>query len=52
MKAKKYEGTTTIRITKNVHDKIGELGKWGESMSDIIDRLIEDHYELERLKAK
>jgi predicted CopG family antitoxin len=50
-KARKYEGTTTIRITDEVHDGLAQVGHWGESMSDIIKRLIEEHYELEKLKG-
>jgi predicted CopG family antitoxin len=52
VKQKRFEGTTTIRITDEVHDKLAQVGRWGESLSDIIDRLIKEHYELERLKAK
>jgi predicted CopG family antitoxin len=49
VKQKRFEGTTTIRITDEVHDKLAQVGKWGESLSDIIDRLIQEHYELERM---
>jgi predicted CopG family antitoxin len=49
---KRFEDTTTIRIKDEVHDRLAQVGHWSESMSDIINRLIEEHYELERLKAK
>jgi predicted CopG family antitoxin len=49
-KKKRFEGSTTIRITDEVHDGLAKVGHWGESMSDIIGRLIDEHYELERLK--
>ncbi len=49
-KQKRFEGTTTIRIKDEVHDKLAQVGHWNESMSDIINRLIDEHYELERLK--
>jgi predicted CopG family antitoxin len=52
VKQKRFEGTTTIRITDEVHDELGKVGHWGESLSDIIDRLIKEHYELERLRSK
>jgi hypothetical protein len=44
---------TTIRIKDEVHDRLAQVGHWNESMSDIINRLIDEHYELERmLKGK
>jgi hypothetical protein len=49
-KNNKYEGTTTIRIRNEVHDGLAQVGHWGETMSDIIQRLIDEHYELERMK--
>ncbi len=49
-KKKRFEGSTTIRIKDEVHDRLVQVGHWSESMSDIIDRLIDEHYELERLK--
>jgi len=32
--------TTTIKITKKLYEKLKDEGKYGESMSDIIERLI------------
>lgn len=32
---------TTIRIDPEVRDQLGTIGKWGESQSDIVKRLIE-----------
>ena len=31
---------TTIKITKKLHEKLSGEGKYGESMSEIIERLI------------
>jgi hypothetical protein len=54
--SKKGEGgggrPTTIRINSTTHDKLAQLGHWGETLDDIVNRLIEEHYELERLKEK
>lgn len=56
MSSKKGEGgggrPTTIRINSTTHDKLAQLGHWGETLDDIVNRLIEEHYELERLKEK
>jgi hypothetical protein len=51
-KQKRFEGSTTIRIKDEVHDRLAQVGHWGESMSDIINRLVDEHYELERLKKR
>jgi predicted CopG family antitoxin len=32
--------STTIKITKKLHERLSKEGKYGESMSDIIERLI------------
>jgi predicted CopG family antitoxin len=50
VKQKRFQGTTTIRISDKVHDKLAQVGHWGESLSDIIDRLIQEHYELEEMR--
>jgi predicted CopG family antitoxin len=52
IKKKRFEGSTTIRIKDEVHDGLAQVGHWGESMSDIIKRLVEEHYELERIKQR
>ena len=31
---------TTIRISKNTHDKLTQLGKFGESYDDILSRVL------------
>jgi len=36
---------TTIRIDPDVRDDLQTLGKWGESQSDIIKRLIKSYKE-------
>lgn len=50
-KQKKHKGTM-IRIDCDVRQQLGEIGHYGETLSDIIKRLIAEHYELEKLKAK
>lgn len=31
---------TTIRISKNTHDKLTQLGKFGETYDDILSRML------------
>lgn len=33
--------TTTIKITKKLHERLKKEGKYGESMTDIIERLLD-----------
>lgn len=43
---------TTIRIEKKVHDKLAKLGHWGESMSTVIDRLVDYYADKEGISLK
>lgn len=35
--------TKTIRISNKVHSRLNDIGKRGETFSDIIDRLIDEY---------
>jgi len=37
------EEITTIRIKKSTHSKLVEIGEYGNSMDDIIKRLLENY---------
>jgi hypothetical protein len=36
------EEFTTIRITKRNHNRLTSLGKWGEEINDILDRVLKE----------
>jgi predicted CopG family antitoxin len=41
-----------MKITDDVYKRLTDLGKKNETYSQIISRLIDDHFELEKMKRK
>ena len=46
---KKKDGDRIIKIKENTHERLKKLGKYGETMDDIIKRCV-DAYESQSLK--
>ncbi|MCJ7430057.1 hypothetical protein MUO83_02420 [Candidatus Bathyarchaeota archaeon] len=40
----------TIKVSDEVHKKLGEVGKKAERFSDIVQRLLAEHEERQKLK--
>lgn len=38
-----------VRIADDVHKRLADIGRYGESMSDIIKRILDEHDNLENL---
>jgi hypothetical protein len=43
---------TTQRISTETLDRIKEIGRMGDSFESVIQRLIDEHYELQALRMK
>jgi hypothetical protein len=42
--------TKNIKVTQDVHEQLGQIGHTTEDFGDVCDRLIREHYELEKIK--